>query len=199
MTAYSFLKGLLKYPFRLLYRVKIEGKENEPDGAYIVCANHSSLVDPILVTASLKQNQRWLAKRELTKNWFMKFVFKVTKSIPINREGLDTPAIRECINAIKGGTSVGIFPQGTRMRRIEPQPDQALSGVSLIACMAKATVLPVSIVTKRRQPGIFRKTRIVIGKPVTYEEYTSVTDTRDKQAMTEYLFGKVCEGFKDNG
>lgn len=199
MSAYSILKGILKYPFRLLYRVKIEGRENEPEGAYIICANHSSLVDPILVTASLKQNHRWLAKRELTKNRFMKFVFKVTRAIPINRDGLDTPALHECIDSIKAGTSVGIFPQGTRMRRVEPQPDQALAGLSLIACISKATVLPVSIVTKRRQPGIFRKTRIVIGKPVTYEEYTSAVDSRDKKAITAYLFGKVCEPFSENG
>ena len=199
MSAYSVFKAILKYPFRLLYRIKIEGKENEPEGAYIICANHSSFVDPILITSSLRQNQRWLAKRELTKNPFMKLVFRITNAIPINRQGLDTPALHECIDSVKAGTSIGIFPQGTRMRRVEPQPEQALPGLSLIACISKATILPISIVTKRRQPGIFRKTRIVIGKPISYEEYSSKVDRSDKKALASYLFGKVCEVFKENG
>ena len=72
MSAYGFLKALFKIPMRLLYRVKVEGRENEPEGPYLVCANHSSFCDPILITASLKQKHKWLAKKELEKHAFMR-------------------------------------------------------------------------------------------------------------------------------
>lgn len=198
MSLYSFFKAMIKYPCKLLYRVKVVGKENEPNGAYIVCANHSSFADPVIVTVCLKQKPRWVAKHDLKVHAFMRFAFRVTNAIPINREGLDTAALHECINSVKGGSSIGIFPQGTRMRKVEPEANQAHAGVALIACMSKATILPVSIVTKKRQPKMFRRTTLVIGKPITYEEYSNISEKPSKQEMTEYIFGKVCEPFKDN-
>ena len=195
MNWYSFIKAVLKYPFRFLYRVKIEGRENEPEGPYIICGNHSSLTDPILVTISIKARPVWIGKKELLKHAFMRWVFRVAGAIPINREGFDTSAIRQCVAAVKSGACLGIFPQGTRIRRVNPEPGQAHAGLALIAGMVKATVLPVSIVTKRRQPGIFRKTKIIIHKPIPYEEYSNISEHPTKQEMTNYIFSKVCAPF----
>ncbi|MBO4501245.1 MAG: 1-acyl-sn-glycerol-3-phosphate acyltransferase [Clostridia bacterium] len=195
MSSYGFLKALFKYPMRLLYRVKVEGRENEPDTPYLVCANHSSFCDPILITATLKQKHKWLAKKQLKDHAFMRLVFRITGAVTIDREGLDTTALHACIDALKAGTSVGIFPQGTRMPGVVPQKDQALPGFSLIACMAQATVLPVSIVTKSLRPRLFRRTRLIIHKPVPYEEYTAISEKPTKPEISYFLFDKVCEPF----
>jgi 1-acyl-sn-glycerol-3-phosphate acyltransferase len=199
MSAYGFLKALFKIPMRLLYRVKVEGRENEPEGPYLVCANHSSFCDPILITASLKQKHKWLAKKELENHAFMRLVFRITGAVTIDRDGLDTTALHACIDALKEGTSVGIFPQGTRMPGVVPQKEQALPGFSLISCMAEATVLPVSIVTKSLRPRVFRRTRLIIHKPVSYREYTSISEKPTKPEISYYLFDKVCEPFKKEG
>lgn len=195
MNQYKFLKAILKFPYRFIYLMTVEGRENEPEGPYIVCGNHSSFADPVLVTVALKASPRWLGKRELLKYALMRYVFRVADAIPINREGLDTPALHECIDTLKKGSCVGIFPQGTRMRGIDPKPEQAHAGLALIASLTKATVLPVSIVTKRRKPGIFRRTKIIIHKPVPYEEYSAISEHPSKQDMTSYIFSKVCEPF----
>lgn len=199
MSAYGLLKALFKYPMRFLYRVKIEGLENEPDTPYLVCANHSSYCDPILITASLRAKHKWLAKKQLSDHAFMRLVFRITGAVTIDRDGLDTTALHACIDALKSGTSVGIFPQGTRLPGVTPQKDQALPGFSLIACMAKATVLPVSIVTKALQPKLFRRTRLIIHKPVTYEEYMSISEKPTKPEISGFLFEKVCEPFAAKG
>lgn len=195
MNAYSIVKAIIKYPFKFFYLIKVEGRENEPDAPYIICGNHSSYVDPILVTVSIRAKPIWIGKKELLKHAFMRWVFRVVGAIPINREGFDTAALRECVGAVKKGACVGIFPQGTRIRKINPEPQQAHAGLALIACMSKATVLPVSIVTKRRQPGIFRRTKIIFHKPVSYEEYTNISENPTKQEITDYIFSKVCAPF----
>ena len=82
---------------------------------------------------------------------------------------------------------------------LSTQKEQALPGFSLIGCMAKATVLPVSIVTKSLRPRLFRRTRLIIHKPVTYEEYSSISEKPTKPEISYYLFDKVCEPFKKEG
>ena len=157
MKLYNFIIAILKYPVKLLFRVKVEGKENEPDTPYLVYGTHSSYVDPVLVTVALKANPVWMGKRELMKYAFLRWIFKVTGSIPINREGLDTNALRKCLATVKEGNCLGIFPQGTRLRRIKPTP-HGTCRPGFIAAMAKATVLPgVNRDKKRNQPGIFQE------------------------------------------
>lgn len=200
LSLYGFVKKAFKYPILLLYRVKIVGKENEPDLPYIICANHSSFMDPVLITVAVKAKPIWIGKKELLKYSFLRWVFKKTGSIAINREGFDTSALRQCISVVKEGNCLGIFPQGTRLRGIKPEPDQAHAGLAFIAGMAKATVLPVSIVSKRLQPKILRKTKIIFHNPVTYEEYMGIAENPTKQEIAGYLFGKVCEPFNgENG
>ncbi|MFA6730062.1 MAG: lysophospholipid acyltransferase family protein [Eubacteriales bacterium] len=196
MKLYKFYKAILNYPYKLIYRVKVEGRENEPPPPYIVCGNHSSYSDPVLVTVVLKELPVWLGKKDLLKHAFMRFIYKTVGAIPIKREGLDTLALHKCIDAIKEGKTVGIFPQGTRIRNIDPSPEQAHAGLALIAGITKATVLPISIVTKKRRPSAFRRTKIIIHKPIGYEEYSAISEKPTKQEITNYIFEKVCEPFK---
>lgn len=195
MNWYSFLKKTVNYPCKLFFRVKVEGKENEPAYPYIVCGNHSSYLDPVLVAIALKANPVWIGKRELLNHAFMRWLFRVTGTIPIKREGFDTAALRKCVSTVKNGNVLGIFPQGTRMRGVDPVPSQAHAGLALIAETAKAAVLPVSIVTRARQPKLFSKTRIIIHKPISYDEYMGISEHPTKKDITEYIFSRVCDPF----
>ena len=52
--------------FRLMYKVKIEGKENIPkDSKFIVCGNHLSNLDPFLVCFIMPKPVAFMAKKEL--------------------------------------------------------------------------------------------------------------------------------------
>ena len=55
MKLYRFLKKLLEGIFKVTYRIEVKGKENEPaSGPFLVCANHLSAHDVILVGTSVK-------------------------------------------------------------------------------------------------------------------------------------------------
>ena len=60
--AYRFFKLILGLPFRLIYRIKIIGADNEPDGPFIVSANHMSYADPFIEGVCLKTQITYIAK-----------------------------------------------------------------------------------------------------------------------------------------
>lgn len=56
---------------KIVYRVKIIGKENIPkDGSLIFCGNHRTYLDPPLIVATAGRHMRFMAKEELSKKSF---------------------------------------------------------------------------------------------------------------------------------
>lgn len=194
MSFYSGAVRFLRPIVRLFFRVTVIGAENEPDAPYLMCANHSSYIDPVLCACFLKNQIHFIARSSLVRFRFFAWLFRHAKAVPIDRENIDISALRTVIGICRSGECVGIFAQGTRMRRVEPMPEQAMSGSGLIVSQGRVAVLPVSIVTKRRMPGFFRKTYLVIGKPLSYEECVG-NGSRTKKEIAQYIFSKVCEPF----
>lgn len=192
---YWFIKFTLMPILRLIYLISVEGKENEPETAYIACANHSSFVDPLLLAVALKRQQRFVARSTLIRFKFFEWIFNKGGVITIKRGKSDVAAVRAIIKSIKEGDCVGIFPQGTRKKGLIPVPKQAEAGLGLIAASTEVPVLPVSIVTKRLKPGIFRRTRIIIGKPIFASEYMNFIENPRKKEIAEYCFSFVCKPF----
>ncbi len=184
---YRIAKPILKF----FYRVKVVGAENEPDAPYIVYANHSSFIDPMLIAVSLRAPIRYAAKEQLFKIPVVGWFLRKLKVIMLKRDGRDMSGIREMLKALSDGQSIGIFPQGTRKPFIIPAKDDALVGFAAIATMSKATLLPATIVTSRLKPGIFRKTTIVIGQPITYQQYTGFKDDPSRREIADYCFESV--------
>lgn len=193
---YKILKIILIPLLKVFFRIKVSGKENEPECNYITCANHSTFIDPLFLAYALKQQQRFVARSTLIRFKFYRWLFRKVRVITINRGNADITAIRTITASINEGDCVGIFPQGTRMKGVVPQPNQAQAGIGLMATMTNVPVLPVSIVTKRLCPGIFRKTKIVIGKAIPASEYLSCCENPRKKEIAEYCFSKVCIPFE---
>ena len=195
MSFYKVAKSISKPFVKLLFRVTVIGKENEPEGNYLLCANHSSFADPLLTACFLKNKIRFISRKSLTDNSFLSWIFRNVCVITVDRDKPDLASLRTVISACKNGDCIGIFPQGTRVRRTVPESEQAMSGAGLIAAQCKIPVLPVSVVTKRLMPGIFRKTYVIIGKPIMPEEYLGDGE-RTKKEISEYMFEKVCVPFE---
>ena len=169
---YKFLYFLLSKLFRALYRVRVEGLENEPkDGALLICANHTSFRDILVLGVTMRHRQiRFCAKAELFKVPILRHLIKALGAFPLHRGQADTAAFKTAINLLEGGESVGLFPQGTRYAGKVPAPEQFRNGAGMIAYRAKANVLPVLIYNKGFRVRPFRRTYIKIGKPIPYEE-----------------------------
>lgn len=163
---YSFARALLIPIFLLFYNYRVYGRENMPkSGPYIVCANHYSLVDPILVGISLPQRMHFMAKAELFKGKLLGALMHGLGAFPIKRGEPDIKSIKTSLKLLSEGNIIGLFPEGTRNRT---KAAVAEPGIAMLAVRAKVPVLPVAIISSYK---FFRKTEVVIGKPMVLSEY----------------------------
>ncbi len=179
---------------RLFWRVKAEGLENVPEGGCLLAANHTSFADPIVISSVSPRKIRFMAKAELFRAPVLGPVIKGFGAFPVNRGGADVKSIKTTVSLIESGEIVGIFPQGTRRPKTDPRETEVKGGVGMIAYHSKADVIPVFIDTKKKKTSIFRRTRIVFGKVIKYEELGLSGAGRDGyQRAAELIFSRVCE------
>lgn len=181
--------------FRWLYRVKVVNPEKEVFGEpYIVCANHTSGVDGPVVIVSCKNQIRFMSKKEAFKMPILGSVMKGMGVFPIDRSKGDVMAIKNTISLLKNGECVGIFPQGTRRPYVNPRDTEVKEGIGLLADRAKVGVLPIYIKTKKNKVRILRRTTVIIGDYIPYEEisFPEVAGRERYKKISEYVFDKIC-------
>ena len=193
MSFYSGAKRLLSPFCRLIFRIKITGLENIPkEGGFVVCANHTSMLDVVALAASFNRLLMFMAKKELFKFKPFGALIKKVGAFPVDRKGADVGAIKTAISLVENGELVNIFPQGTRYVKRDPSTTKVKSGAGMIAYHAKCGAIPVFIKTKNNHLHFFGKNEIIIGKPIEYEEF-GFTDGGMKEYVgaTRMIFSRA--------
>ena len=195
MKTYAFFKRLLKGFFIGLFKVEVNGEENIPkDKALLVCPNHISNWDPIIIGAVTDRQIRFMAKASLFKIPLLNILIKSLGVFPVHRGTADPMALKTAIGHLKNGDAVGMFPQGTRHIGEEPNGEDVKSGVGMIAYRSKADVLPVSIRTKGYRILPFRKVYITFGEVIPYESLGFEKGNQaEYTAAAKMIFDKVLE------
>ncbi len=201
MSGYGFVRFVAGVYGKIAHRMEIHGKENVPsEGGCIIIANHASFCDPIGVACGAKRQVYFVAKSDLLKNGFMRWVLGLCDAVTINRGESDLAALRKVCDIVNNGNIAGIFPQGTRIPCDSPDVKTAQAGIGLIALKSKAPIVPVAICygKKNKKPTVFRKVHVYIGKPVSYEEYAFADGERlGSHEIAENAFSRVCELFAE--
>jgi 1-acyl-sn-glycerol-3-phosphate acyltransferase len=127
-------------------RLEVQGVENLPRGNTVIyMPNHQSNFDILALQAGLPGQFRWLAKEELFRIPFFGLAIRRIGDIPIDRSNRKKAfqSIAEASRRIAGGTSVVVFPEGTR------SPDGSLlpfkKGAFVLAIKSQVPVVPVAI------------------------------------------------------
>ncbi len=155
--------------FKLLFHYRVKGKENLPkDGAFIVCPNHLSNADPMLVSVTQKRQIYYMAKAELFKNPFASAVIRELGAFPVDRGAGDGKAINTAEEVVKDGRLLGIFIEGTRSKTGEFLRPK--SGAAVVAFQTKTPVIPVCVTPKNKKIKLFQRVTISWGKPLSPEE-----------------------------
>lgn len=192
---YRFIRLLVKIFYYPLCRVKVIGDSSIKNGSLIVC-NHISMRDPVLLVLALKNDQYIMAKKELFRTRIGKWFYSMAHVFPVDRGAGDVAAIRTCVNVLRRGDSLLLFPQGKRVKGVIPDVSDAKGGIGLIAAMTGADIVPVSIYTRGHRIRFMKRVYIIIGDAITKEEYMSVTNG-DRDGIARYAFSKVIEQLKD--
>ena len=192
---YRFFYTLFVGIVRLIFRIKVVGAENEPkEGAVLVCSNHISAADPVIICAAMKNQVCFMAKKELFKIPVVSWLIKILGAFPIDRGGKDVGAIKKAVSYLEEGKRVGIFPQGTRHPGENPRETSLKNGAAMITIRAKSDVLPVYIHRKGNKPGLFKKTIVIIGKPIKFESFNYDSENSSEYGrITREVFDEICK------
>lgn len=163
----AIIKFALNVFFTIYFRIEKRGEENLPkEGAYILAPKHLSNWDAPIVVAKTKRNDVYvLAKQELFINGFVKYIAKKVHALPVKRNGQDTSTVKESVKALKQGSVLLVFPEGTR-NGIEKH-GKIHSGATIMANMARVPIIPVGIQATYKP---FSKVVINYGKPIDMGE-----------------------------
>jgi 1-acyl-sn-glycerol-3-phosphate acyltransferase len=179
---YQFIRITCYIAFRVLFRLRVFGRENIPQtGPVLICPNHQSHLDPMLIGSSSPRRMNFLAKKQLFSFWPLAWIIRFLDSIPLDREGMSAGGIKETLKRMKRAEMALLFPEGTR------SPDgefkKVLPGFCALVKRTGANIVPVGIQgaaeawpRKRSFPMPGHKIVIVFGKPISKSDYEVLSD-----------------------
>ncbi len=167
----------------------------DPRASYVFLANHQSLFDIPAVIATSPGELRMLAKRSLFKIPVFGWAIAAGGYIPVDREDRSTArrSFAEAAARLRAGTSILLFPEGTRSLTDEVLPFQR--GGFLLALKSGLPIVPVGIsgtraVQPRRSLTIRPGTAVVrYGAPIDIAGF----GVRRKGELVEEVRRRVAE------
>ncbi len=198
MTFYDRAIRRFSRIIRCLYRMEVVGEANIPEEGlpFLVCSNHTSAADPVVLVIALQRKVTFFAKEELFRIPLLGRLIRSLGAIPVRRGAGDVGAIRSVLTSLEQKKAVGIFPQGHRYPGVDPKKTEAKAGVGMIVCRSGATVLPVYLDTRKNRVRMFRKTRVIIGEPMPGSRLLPAADApagmEQYRAVTKTVFEEIC-------
>lgn len=162
---YFFLHSLIWILSKTIYRIDTTGIENIPKkSGGIIVANHTSLLDALLIISSTKRTVRFVMHDKIFHAPVIGLLFKKLNMIPISskktKEGLDDFNYR-CKKEIENGHLVCIFPEGEITRN--GQLSIFKKGIEHLAKITQAPIIPLHMDNVIGTPLSF--------KPGTHHKY----------------------------
>lgn len=185
MLVYYIVLTLVWVLIHILWRIEVVDMKRVPrDRPIVLAANHISDLDPVFILGMIYDFHRYriLAKKELFENPFFGWFLGCLGAVPIDRGAGDTETVDRVIAECKAGTSVLIFPEGTRSK--DGKLGKLKSGAFVIAGQAGANLLPCRIIydTPDHRMHLFCRIRICFGEEIPVDEVAAAGDDLRKQA-----------------
>jgi 1-acyl-sn-glycerol-3-phosphate acyltransferase len=126
--------------------VAVDGIEHVPrDRGCVVMSNHQSVFDTAALIATLPVHWSFVAKRELTWIPFFGWALRLGHQIIVDRSNREASvrSLARAAERVRAGTSVIIFPEGTRSS--DATLREFKSGGFHLAIQAGAPIVPVAV------------------------------------------------------
>lgn len=126
--------------------VDCEGLEHvDPKQPFVFMSNHQSVIDTAAIVSTLPVSWRFVAKRELLWIPFFGWALGIGGHVIVDRKDREraVKSLKRAASRIRGGTSVVIFPEGTR----SPSGTMGLfkSGGFHLAIEAGVPIVPITV------------------------------------------------------
>ncbi|SIT66547.1 lysophospholipid acyltransferase family protein [Edaphobacillus lindanitolerans] len=184
MDFYHFAKSVVYGLLKPLYRLDVKGTEHFPEtGGVLLCANHTSLLDPPTVGITAPRPVSFMAKAELFEAPILNKLLPGLHVFPVKRGLSDRSAVRTALGLLKDGGVVGMFPEGTRSK--DGTLGKPMSGAGFFALKGgDAVVVPCAVIGQYKP---FRKVKIRFGRPI------DITPYRERRASADEVAEMIME------
>ncbi len=148
----------------------------------IIAANHRSFADPFILNSCFWYRRFHFTASEQVMRGIRGKLLTGAGCIEIDRTITDFEAVKKCVNVLKSGWPLGMFPQGGINR------DEVKGGVALIAAMAGVPIVPTYIAPREHW---WQRTRVIFGKPIHIGEICT------KKLPGKQDIDTICEVMKE--
>ena len=158
---------------------EVKGLENvDSEVPRVYVTNHQSYFDIFALFACLPANFRFILKKELIRIPLFGFAMRLAGHVPLDRmdHRAAVKSMNEAAKKLERGTSMLIFPEGTRSEDGKLQPFK--NGGFRLALKGGFDIVPVAIINSRHivpkgSLGINKGTfGLNVGKPISVKDYS---------------------------
>ncbi len=192
---YGIIKFILRVIFYLLYRVeKIDMDKVPRKGGLIICSNHISYIDPVIIGAFIPRCIYFMAKKELYNSKFLSSLVTFLNAFPVNRQTIDRKAFKTSFEILKKENALGLFPEGTRST--DGILRKGKKGIGYISVYSKTSILPVAIsgankiIQKPHKRLFFPKIKLIAGNLIDIRD---ILKKHDKKEAVSIVVDKTME------
>ncbi len=190
---YRIVRALLWAIFRVLYRIRLRGRENLAyTGKMILVCNHISDFDAVVLHLYLGRKIYFMAKAPLFRFRPFGWVLRSCGAFPVERGRGDIGAIATAMEILEQDKTLGIFPEGKRNLTGDGQVHAFQHGAPVIALRSGARVLPVAVSAR---PALFKTVYVAVGAPIDVRllQDPSLPHAENVRKITKTLHDRVAE------
>jgi cytidylate kinase len=177
---------------KIFYRLKVYGLEHYyPRGAILAC-NHTSYLDPPIVSVSWPEEVHFLARKTLFRSKWFGGLIRRMNTHPITGVSGDVQVFKMITEFLENGQKVVLFPEGTRSENGELRPIKP--GIAMLVARSKSAIVPVYIQgayevwgRNRMLPRPFGKVSCVFGSVITWESVAGLEKKEAQIVITQKL------------
>jgi 1-acyl-sn-glycerol-3-phosphate acyltransferase len=186
---------------RLVYRPRVEGKQNVPrTGPVIFASNHLSFIDSIAIPVAAPRPVHFLAKASYFEGWASRQFFTSIGAIPVHRgagqaalDALDQQRV-----LLEDGRAVALYPEGTRS--LDGRLYKGRTGVAFLALQTGAPVVPVGLIGTDKvmpvgatMPSLTHRVTVKFGEPLDLAHHGPATSGKARRLATDEIMAAIHE------
>jgi 1-acyl-sn-glycerol-3-phosphate acyltransferase len=190
------VKGVMFFVRAVGVRVRVRGLERIPPGVCLFVANHTSSADAPAVVGAIPRRIAILLKESLFKWPIVGQAFLSAHFIPVNRSSRESAisSVEKATEALRGGQSFLIYPEGTR------SPDGRLQefkkGAVVMAIKAGVPIVPIACSGAHR---VMEKRSLVIHPGQIVVEFLDAIDASkypfdERDVLNEHVRSAMAAG-----
>ncbi|HEX4839313.1 MAG TPA: (d)CMP kinase [Rhabdochlamydiaceae bacterium] len=181
---------------KIFYRLKVYGLEHYYPRGAILASNHTSFLDPPIISASWPEEVHFLARQTLFKNPLFGAFIRNLNAHPVSGQPGNIEVMKTIVSLLEQGKKVVLFPEGTRSKDGDLHPFKP--GISMLVARSKSAIIPVYIDGAYRAwnryqkiPRFFVKVACVFGTPITWESFSHLDKKEAQKQITEKLHAAI--------